>query len=190
MRDSQQKRTDLKNQTDKVESRIAKLKSDRLVAEHQYTEIQLELKQETEKQNKELEIVKQQVTDKAEHLHYLNEEIKQAETERNKERNKFCEKEKELDVTLERLADEKKHLIQKLAESTEQLKLLEKDVNDLYYDMVKLSNKSAQLVRAEREKPIAQLPFKKPSNFEDMSDSSAETLSISALKRRKSTKKH
>lgn len=177
MRDVLQKKTEIKSLTEETEKQIEKLKSDHLVAELQYNETQLEMKHQAEKQNKELTILTEQLNEKAKILQTLNDTIKQIETDTNNERATFTEKQTELDRAIERLDDEKKHNMQLLAESTEKLKKLERECDDLSYDIVKLDNKKAQLVRPEKETSIQQARFKKPNTLDETSESSFEHYS-------------
>lgn len=168
-------------QTSEAELQIEKLKSERIVLELEYNETHLGSKLETEKQDKELNILKEQVNAKAKQLENLNDEIKQIETDYNEEQNEFSEKHRELDQAVERLGAEKKTVIQQLSEATENLKKLQKDCDNLSYYIVKMENKKAQLIAPEKEAAVVR--FKKPRNFDETSESSVEAQPIAALRK-------
>lgn len=166
---------ELENQTRTAELQIEKLKSERLIIELEYNERHLELKHETEKHSKQLNDLKEQVKAKARELEILNDEIKQVEKDHNREEKEISDKHSEFDKAIERLSAEKKNLIQQLSEVTENLKKLEKECDDLSYDIVKFENKKAQLIVPEKE---AAARFKKPRRFDETSESSIEAYSM------------
>lgn len=174
MREIHEQRQVLINRIQEAELQIEKLKSERLILELEFNETHLELNHETEKQSKELNVLKEQVNAKAKALEILNDEIKQIETDYNTEQKEFSEKQSEFDTALQRLGVEKKNLIQQISEATENLKKLTKDCDDLTYDIVKLENKKAQLIAPEKE---AAVRFRKPKRFDDTSESDIETYS-------------
>lgn len=168
-------------QTCEAELQIEKLKSERIVLELEYNETHLESKHETEKQNREITILKEQINVKVKQLENLNNEIKQIETNYNAEQNKFSEKHSELDQAVERLGAEKKTVIQQLSEATENLKKSQKECDNLSYYIVKMENKKAQLIAPEKEAAVVR--FKKPRNFDETSESSIEAQPIAALRK-------
>lgn len=178
MRDVHEKKTEITNLTEETEKQIEKLKSDRLIAELQYNEMQLEVKHQAEKQNKELKTLMEQIDEKDKILKTLKDNIKKIETDSNEERTALSEKQIELDRAMERLDDEKKNTTHLLAESTEKLEKLEKECDDLSYNIVKLENKNAQLVTPEKENLNMEARFKKPKMADETSESSVEYSNI------------
>lgn len=184
----QQKET-LENKIQQAEIQMEKIKSDQLTAEVEYHEVNLKLKQQTEIQNQELDALKARVNTKAEALEILNSEIKQIENAYNWEQACFAEKHKELDTAIERLNNDKKSLMQQLSESTQNLKKVEHDCENLSHDIVKLENKKSQLIAPEKETAVVQACFRKQRSVADSSENSFEGISISNFFSQRSNKK-
>lgn len=135
---------ELKKMIEKSQQEYEKLKSDHLAAELEWNKLSAKYKQQHEKQTTAFIELKTEVDKQMSLLRVLNEEIKEIEDSTMKQLDDYLKKETELEKAYHHLIEEEKEQIQQLQTCTDTLKSLERNCDDLTYDLVKLENRKVR----------------------------------------------